>query len=82
MFEVLKLYLQGFSAYRIARKLSLDPPAVYASLKSAKQNFVQADKMLTELKVLGWPTKLLEAEGQIRNRERTKRNEGIAVVVT
>ena len=54
MFNILKLNLQGFSPYRIARKLEMDPPSVYVSLKAAKKNFSEADKMLQELKGLGW----------------------------
>jgi hypothetical protein len=73
MLEILKLNLQGFSAYKIARKLGFDPPTVYASLKAAKQNFREADKMLTELKALGWPMKLPEVEEQIRNRNPHKK---------
>ena len=68
MFEILKLNLQGFSAYKIARKLDMDPPSVYESLKVAKTNFAYADNMLTELKALGWPTKMLEVAEQIRSR--------------
>ena len=73
MFQILKLHLQGLSAYRIARKLGLDPPMVYASLKAAKTNFAEAEKMLTELKTLGWPVKLPEIEKQIRTRAHHKR---------
>ena len=67
MHEILKLNLQGLSAYKIARKLGLDPPTVYASLSSAKMNFAAADKMLGELKALGWPERLPEIERQIRS---------------
>jgi len=73
MFEILKLTLQGFSAYQIARKLNLDPPTVYTSLKAAKKNFPKAGKMLKELHDLGWPEKLPEIEKQIRNRSPQKR---------
>lgn len=73
MFEILKLHLEEHSAYKIARKLNLDPPTVYASLKAAKRNFAQADKMLTELKASGWPLKLPEVEEQIRNRNSRKK---------
>jgi hypothetical protein len=73
MLEILKLHLEGNSAYKIARKLNLDPPTVYASLKAAKRNFAQADKMLTELKALGWPMKLPEVEEQIRNKTSRKK---------
>jgi len=73
MHEILKLHLQGLSAYKIARKLNLDPPTVYASLKSAKQNFAQADKMITELKALGWPLKLPEIEKEINSKAKQKR---------
>jgi hypothetical protein len=71
MHEILKLNLQGLSAYKIARKLNLDPPTVYASLKAAKQNFARADKMLDELKALGWPQNLPKIEQQIRNKSPT-----------
>ena len=67
MHEILKLNLQGLSAYKIARKLSLDPPTVYGSLKAAKENFAKTDKMLDELKALGWPNRLPEVEQQIRS---------------
>jgi len=73
MFEVFKLYLQGYSGYKIARKLNLDPPAVYAALESAKHNFAEADKMLTHLKALGWPLKLPEVEEQIRSKNPHKK---------
>jgi hypothetical protein len=67
MYEALKLNLQGLSVYKIARRLNLDPPAVYPSLKSAKKNFAAADKMLSELKALGWPEQLPEIERKIRS---------------
>jgi hypothetical protein len=70
MHQILKLYLQGLSAYKIARKLNLDPPMVYASLKAAKKNFVEADKMIIELKKLGWPDKLTEAKKANRLQQR------------
>jgi transcriptional regulator len=73
MFQILKLHLQGLSAYRIARKLGLDPPMVYASLKAAKTNFAQAENMLTQLKTVGWPTRLLDVEKQIHARAHQKR---------
>ena len=57
---------------KIARKLDLDPPTIYSSLKAAKRNFAKADKMLTELKALGWPTKLPEIEQQIRSKSPKK----------
>jgi hypothetical protein len=70
MHEILKLRLQGFSAYKIARKLNQDPPMVYKSLKAAKRNFAEIDKMLMELKALGWPEKLAEVEKANRVHER------------
>lgn len=73
MFEILKLRLQGFSAYKIARKLNLDPPTVYRGLNFAEKNFAEVDKMLTELKALGWPEKLPEAESQISRRAHQNR---------
>jgi len=73
MFEILKLRLQGFSAYKIARKLNLDPPTVYRGLNFAEKNFAEVDKMLTELKALGWPEKLPEVESQIRRGAHQKR---------
>ena len=73
MFQILKLHLQGLSAYKIARKLGLDPPMVYASLKAAKTNFAQAENMLTQLKTVGWPTRLPEIEKQIRTRAHKRR---------
>jgi hypothetical protein len=76
MFQILKLRLQGLSAYKIARKLNLDPPMVYASLKAGKTNFATVDKMIHELKGLGWPEKLLEVETQ--NGERTQKRRTIA----
>ena len=68
MFDILKLNMQGLSPYKIARKLTMDPPSVYTSLKAAKINFVEADKMIQELKALGWPDKLDEVEQSIRGR--------------
>jgi transcriptional regulator len=73
MFQILKLHLQGLSAYKIARKLNLNPPMVYASLKAAKTNFAEAENMLTQLKTLGWPAKLPEIEKQIHARAHQKR---------
>jgi len=73
MHEILKLRLQGFSAYKIARKLNQDPPMVYKSLKAGKRNFAEIDKMLMELKALGWPEKLPEIESQISRRAHQKR---------
>ena len=73
MFQILKLRLQGLSAYKIARELNLDPPMVYASLKAAKTNFAEAEKMINELKALGWPEKLPEIENQISTRAQQKR---------
>jgi hypothetical protein len=70
MHQIFKLYLQGLSAYNIARKLGLDPPMVYASLKAAKKNFVEADKMIVELKKLGWPDKLAETGKANRTHKR------------
>lgn len=72
MFKILKLNLQGHSAYQVARKLSMDPPTVYTSLKAAKRNFAKADAMLNELKALGWPLKLPEIEQEIRNKSPKK----------
>jgi hypothetical protein len=62
MLSILKLNLRGYSAYRIARKLEIDPPTVYASLKAARKNFAEADKMLMELKAIGWPEKTPETK--------------------
>jgi hypothetical protein len=73
MHEILKLHLQGLSAYKIARMLNQDPPTVYASLKAAKQNFAEADKMLGELKALGWPEKVPEIASQINRGTQHKR---------
>jgi hypothetical protein len=73
MFEILKLRLQGFSAYKIARKLNLDPPTVYRGLNFAEKNFVEVDKMLTELKALGWPEKLPKIASQISRRAHQNR---------
>jgi len=60
MLSILKLNLRGYSAYRIARELEIDPPTVYASLKAARKNFAEAEKMLMELKAIGWPEKMPE----------------------
>jgi transcriptional regulator len=73
MFQILKLHLQGLSAYKIARKLNLNPPMVYASLKAAKTNFAEAENMLTQLKALDWPARLPEIEKQIHARAHQKR---------
>jgi hypothetical protein len=43
---------------------------VYKSLKAAKRNFAEIDKMLMELKRLGWPEKLAEVEKANRVHER------------
>jgi len=73
MFEILRLHLQGLSAYKIARRLNMDPPTVYASLKAAKQNFAEADRMITQLKASGWPIKLPEIEQHIRGRAQKRK---------
>jgi transcriptional regulator len=65
MFQILKLRIQGDTAYKIARKLNLDPPQVYRTLRFAKANFEQANNMIEELKRLGWPQRLLEVENEI-----------------
>jgi hypothetical protein len=77
MFEILKLRLQGYSAYKIARKLNMDPPTVYRRLNFAEKNFAEVDKMLTELKALGWPMKLPEVEQQIRNKTSRKKKAAV-----
>ncbi|GEM_PF-4544795 len=79
MHEILKLNLQGLSAYKIARKLNLDPPTVYASLKAAKLNFALADAMITELKALGWPTKQIETQNHRRAVAQEPVKEEIAI---
>ncbi len=73
MCEVLKLILQGKSCYAIARELDMDPPSIYVSYKAAKENLPKLDAMLTELKALGWPEKLAEAEEEIRTRSPRRR---------
>lgn len=80
MFEILKLRLQGDTGYKIARKLKIDPPEAYRTLKTAHTNFMEAAKMLEELRRLGWPTKLTELqnadqdvkERRIRQKEETE----------
>ncbi len=87
MLEILKLRLQGLSAYRIARKLEVDPPTVYAGLKAARKNFAAADEMISELKARGWPQKLEEIEKHNSERiqekkratQQASRNEEIAI---
>lgn len=78
MHEILKLRLQGFSAYKIARKLNQDPPMVYKSLKAGKRNFAEIDKMVMELKALGWPEKLVEIEigSRVQQRRTVVRAQG------
>ena len=72
MFEILKLRLQGDTGYKIARKLRIDPPEAYRTLKTAHANFAEAAKMLEELRQLGWPTKLREAETAEQERKRQR----------
>jgi hypothetical protein len=62
MFQILKLRLQGDTGYKIARKLKIDPPEAYRTLKTANANFLEAERMLEELKQLGWPEKLREVQ--------------------
>jgi DNA-binding CsgD family transcriptional regulator len=62
MFEILKLRLQGDTGYKIARKLRIDPPEAYRTLKIAHANFSEAAKMLEELKKLGWPGRLVKVQ--------------------
>ena len=76
MCDVLKLILQGKSCYAIARELDMDPPSIYVSYHAAKENLPKIDKMLTELKALGWPDKLAEAEAEIRTKSPRRRTKG------
>jgi hypothetical protein len=46
---------------------------VYVSLKAAKTNFAEAEKMIKELKALGWPEKVPEVESQISRRAHQNR---------
>jgi len=46
---------------------------VYVSLKAAKTNFAEAEKMIEELKALGWPEKVREVESQISRRAHQNR---------
>ena len=62
MFEILKMRLQGDTGYRIARKLNMDPPEAYRTLRIANVNFLKMARMLDELRELGWPEKLKEIE--------------------
>lgn len=57
-FETLKLNLQGASPYEIARKLGMNPPAVYDSLKAAKRNYWIAKLQLQELEAIGFSEKI------------------------
>lgn len=68
MFEILKLHLEGKSAYFIAREFAMDPPSIYRCLKTAERNFEETERMLAELKALGWPAKLAEVKQELRNR--------------
>jgi len=83
MFEILQLHLEGLSAYKIARKLNLDPPTVYASLKAAEKNFVQARLWIRELEAKGFPDSLASVKGLIRSKgarmARTEKVEEIAL---
>jgi len=72
MFLILKMYMQKKSPYKIARELNVSPPLVYKSLEQAEKNFVKADKMLNELKLLGWPEKVQEAHEQLQKRTAQK----------
>ena len=76
MCDVLKLILQGKSCYAIARELDMDPPSIYVSYHAAKENLPKIDKMLTELKALGWPDKLAQAEEDIRTKSPRRRTKG------
>jgi len=76
MCDVLKLILQGKSCYAIARELDMDPPSIYVSYHAAKENLPKIDKMLTELKALGWPDKLAQAEEDIRTKNPRRRTKG------
>ena len=76
MCDVLKLILQGKSCYAIARELEMDPPSIYVSYHAAKENLPKIDKMLTELKALGWPDKLAQVEAEIRTKSPRRRAKG------
>jgi hypothetical protein len=77
MLQILKLRLQGDTGYKIARKLKIDPPEAYRTLKTANANFLEADRMLEELKQLGWPGKLKEVQtvNQAQKRRRIARQQ-------
>lgn len=56
--QTLKRSLQGKSGYQIARELGMDPPGVYASIKTAKKNFLKLKQILAELEALGFSEKI------------------------
>lgn len=68
MHQILLLHLKGFSGHKISHMLNLHEPTVYSSLKAAKRNFSEADRMIADLKALGWPQKLVEVEENQRRR--------------
>ena len=72
MFQILKLKIQGDTAYRIARKLNLDTSQVYRTLEFAKANFEEANRMIEELKRLGWP-EILKTETPTGSKTEKKR---------
>ena len=72
MFQILKLKIQGDTAYRIARKLNLDTSQVYRTLEFAKANFEEANRMIEELKRLGWP-EILKTDTSTGSRAEKKR---------
>ena len=56
--KVLKLKLEGFSAYAIAREFGKEPRTAYRSIENARKKLEEAEKDLEWAKQLGFPEKL------------------------
>ena len=56
----------------IARKLGMNPPAVYDSLKAAKRNYWIAKLQLQELETLGFSEKIPSPDIAEENSSRRK----------
>lgn len=69
--NILKIQLaERVSTYKIARKLNRAPSSVYRSIGLAKENLARAEKLLSELKQLGYPEGLeIKKRGARKKRE-------------
>ena len=70
--NILKIQLaEQISAYKIARKLNRAPSSVYRSIGLAKENLHKVEKVLFELKQLGYPDGLEIKKKRAEKRRKT-----------